>query len=53
MTVRELLHALIEYTADGRTMNDEILVKINGDVRPISATYADGTLILVAGPPIP
>jgi hypothetical protein len=34
-------------------MNDEILVKIEGEVRPIVATYSDGTFILTAGTPLP
>lgn len=53
MTVRELLHRLLDHADDGRTMNDEIVVKINGDLRSISASYSDGTFILVAGNPLP
>lgn len=49
MTVRELLRALIEHATDGRTLNDEILVRTNGDVRTLDTSYSDGTFILVAG----
>ena len=52
MNVRELLHALIDHGADGRTMEDEILIRINGDVRPIMTSYSNGTFILVAGTPL-
>lgn len=52
MTVRELLHRLLDHADDGRAMNDEILIKINGDLRPISASYSDGTFILIAGTPL-
>lgn len=52
MTVRELRDVLESHTADGRNLDSEILVKINGDVRPIRASYTDGTLILIAGRPI-
>lgn len=49
MTVRELLHRLIDHAADGRLLEDEIMVKINGDIRSITASYSDGTMILIAG----
>ena len=52
MTIRELLHELVDHAADGRNLDHEVLVRINGDVRPIRASYANGTLILVAGRPI-
>lgn len=52
MNVRELIKALVDHAADGRAMHDEVLIKINGDVRPISASYSDGTFILIAGKPI-
>lgn len=52
MTVRELIKRMVDHGADGHALNDEVLVKINGDVRPITVSYSNGTLVLVAGPPI-
>ena len=52
MTIRELLHELVDHAADGRNLDHEVLVRINGDVRPVSTSYADGRLILIAGRPL-
>jgi len=51
MSVRELLHRLLDHAGDGRAMNDEILVKIDGEMRTIGGSYSDGTFILTAGAP--
>lgn len=53
MTIRELLNALLDHAEDGRRMTDEVLVRVNGTLRPVSIAYSDGTLILVTGAPIP
>lgn len=52
MTVAQLLAAIAGHAADGRAMNDEVFVRINGDVRRITSSYANGTFILVAGMPL-
>lgn len=52
MTVAQLLAAIAGHAADGRAMNDEVFVKINGDVRPITTSYANGSFIVVAGRPL-
>jgi hypothetical protein len=49
MKVRDLLKAIADHAADGRAMEDEVLIKINGDVREVSTSYSDGTFILIAG----
>lgn len=52
MTIRQLLELLEGYSADGRTLDDELLVKIDHELRPITSSYIDGTLVLRAGMPI-
>lgn len=52
MTVAQILAAIAGHAADGRAMDDEVLVKINGDVRPVTASYSNGTFVLIAGTPI-
>lgn len=52
MTIAQILAAIAGHAADGRAMDDEVLVKINGDVRPITASYSNGTFILIAGTPV-
>lgn len=52
MTVRELLDATSSFAEDGRHLEDEVLVKIDGEVRKLSTTFADGTFILIAGAPV-
>ncbi len=52
MTVRELIRALTDHGEDGRRLNDEVLVKIDGELRTVTATYSDGALLLLAGRPV-
>ena len=52
MTIAQLLAAIAGHAADGRAMGDEVLIKINGDMRPITTSYSNGTFILIAGSPI-
>lgn len=53
MTIRELLQGLLDHTADGRRIDDEVLVRIGGTEHTVEASYSDGTFILIAGPPLP
>jgi hypothetical protein len=53
MTVRKLLDALLDHSADGRMLADEVLIKIGAETRPISSSYSDGTFILIAGASLP
>ena len=52
MIVRDLLELLTEHAADGRLLNDAVLVRVDGTLRKVSSSYVDGTLILVAGMPV-
>ncbi|WP_166790645.1 MULTISPECIES: hypothetical protein [unclassified Cryobacterium] len=52
MKVWELLGAIAGHAEDGRAMQEEVLVRTNGDVRPVTSSYSNGTFILIAGPPI-
>lgn len=52
MTVRELLHGLVDHAADGRRLDDEILIQVGTETRSVSASYANGTFILIAGAPV-
>jgi hypothetical protein len=47
-----MIELLDRYSADGRALDDEILVRIDGEVRPLASGYVDGTLVLVAGMPL-
>lgn len=49
MTVGELLASTASFAEDGRHMHDEVLVKIDGEIRTLSSTFMDGTFILLAG----
>jgi hypothetical protein len=49
MTVAELLLALQEHAADGRRTQDEVYVRVGREIREVSASYSDGTFLLVAG----
>lgn len=53
MTIRQLIDALLDHTQDGRAMADEVLIQVDGRGRTISASYSDGTFILIAGPFLP
>jgi hypothetical protein len=52
MTIRALLELLTGHSADGRALDDEILVRIDGEIRKLETAYVDGTLVLVAGMPV-
>jgi hypothetical protein len=52
MTVRELLHLLEDHSADGRTLDDEVLIRIDGEKLRVDTSHVDGTLILIAGMPV-
>lgn len=52
MTVRQLLTLLENHSADGRVLDDEVLVRIDGEQRQLDTAYVDGTLILIAGMPV-
>jgi hypothetical protein len=49
MDVRALLTALLAHTADGRTLNEEVLLHVDGEVRALETSYSNGTFILIAG----
>lgn len=49
MTVRELLQGLLDHTADGRRLEDEVLVRIDREAWSLEQSYSDGTFILIAG----
>jgi hypothetical protein len=50
MKVRELLTNLLGYTADGRTLDEEVLLRVDEAGRSIESSYTNGTFILIAGP---
>lgn len=47
--VRELRDKITDHAADGRRLNDVVLVKVGRDLRRVTASYTDGTFILIAG----
>lgn len=52
MTIRELLQALIGHAADGRKLEDEVLIRVGDETRAIDSSYMDGTFVLIAGKPV-
>lgn len=52
MTVRELIHDLVDHAEDGTRMGDEILIRVGRELRTVSSSYSDGTFLLIAGEPV-
>jgi hypothetical protein len=52
MTVRELLAAVGDHAEDGRHLDDPVILIVGRDRREVTASYSDGTFILIAGAPI-
>jgi hypothetical protein len=50
--VRELLEAITDHAEDGARANDEVVLLVGRERRSVSASYSDGTFILVAGAPL-
>lgn len=52
MTVRDLLEAITSHAEDGRTLDEEVLVRVDGRLHRLTSSYMDGSFVLVAGMPV-